>query len=839
MKKIVFILLLTFTIMSLTAKVYEKLDLNIATNEEIKELPITKEQAEDIIDYRNNIAFFKSIFDLRKIDSIDQKTLLLLKPMVIISHYSGKNKIDQRREDIYFLLQRLGGDDGVQEGMSDVWEDYLMTPRNINKLTFAEIMNIPSVSAVDAASIVRRVAQNDSVADYRDLRNTDGISYYGARNLRNYVLYKDQSANNKVYFDYQLKYNSIPLEDKYAEMGIVGANNNYPAVMNKLRIRYNNFKSGFMYYSPKFSKSLMDCNADDILQDGKLFIGYAGNPFKKNDFGIDNLESLKMKTFIGNYRATFGEGLVMENSDFYSSRKTGLGFSKRISGIIGDLSRTQEYSLRGLGLEINYSKFNGAFFTSIDKKDAVLYDTNNNGIFGDDDDEAFAFITSTLRPEDEKVVGKGEKLTTVRDAVEEKLIGFHLQYSPLIGTFVGITGYEARYDRDFIVPQTMQELQNLLSINSSSHNKYKPTDAEIIGLYSTKTSSYDRDYRRVIGLNWGTVLGHTSFQGEYAELEVNGSNFSLGDDPGALIVSTHTQFENLNFTILYRDYDIDFDNPYSRGFSESEKFDDTILEKDYYLTNPLLSEMFINSAQAQAERGIYFQTRYRFSRYFTITNAHLDLWERKMDSRQSVRFQSELEFAPIFQLALRAKYKHQRKRYDNEANRGSSTTNESTLKMIVKLSNYNRFQLGYRYTAVTMPPYVSLANNPDPGFNDTAVGNIKLHGDYIFADYTYHMNTNIKLVGSFVFWNGHGSSLWDYEDMEIDFMGEKGTKYWLTINDKISDNLYLTLKYKIKNYEVDEIEMRNNYNIVIDEFDSAGLVKETINSLRLQIDWKF
>ncbi len=196
----------------------------------------------------------------------------------------------------------------------------------------------------------------------------------------------------------------------------------------------------------------------------------------------------------------------------------------------------------------------------------------------------------------------------------------------------------------------------------------------------------------------------------------------LGDDPKAYLVSAHTQFENLYFITLFRNYDVDFDNPYSNSFSEHERFEDTILEKNVYaLTNPTIADLYLNSNQSQPERGVYFETRYKFNRYFTIGRSYLDLWERLTDGRRSARFQSELEFRPLYQLAMRLRYKNQVNRYDDDAERGVSKTNEYTLAFRTFLSNRDFFELEYRYNTVWSPPYTSLTYPAVEGENSMAV----------------------------------------------------------------------------------------------------------------------
>ena len=183
MKKLIIISLLIIFVIPVFAA---KLDLNTASLEEMKLLlPITEQQADDIYNYRFYISFFESIYQLREIESIDQETLNSLKALVSISHYDEKDESAKRREDIYYLIERLGSNEGLQEGMSDIWEDYLISPRNINKLTFSDILNLPNTSPLDVAAILNRVSMGDSISSYRDLRKSPGISYYGGKHLSN------------------------------------------------------------------------------------------------------------------------------------------------------------------------------------------------------------------------------------------------------------------------------------------------------------------------------------------------------------------------------------------------------------------------------------------------------------------------------------------------------------------------------------------------------------------------------------------------------------------------------------------------------------------------------
>ena len=876
MKKVIILMLVFFClIVSLSAKI----DINRAELEELKTLPITEQQAEDIYNYRFYIKHFNSVYELREIDSIDQKTLNILKPLIIVSHYDDKDEIAERREEIYYLIERLGSNEGYQEGMSDVWEDYLTNPRNINKLTFSEILSLPNSSPLDAAAIRKRVAVGDSITDYRDLRKSPGISYYGASNIRHYVDYGDELYQKKLFIDYQFKYNDSSYEDDAREMyretmirydqpsnddpaapreknqsywGYFNMEFHKASVSNKIRATYlNDWKAGFLYNSPKGESSLFEASADEIMKNGKYYIGY------EKEFKLWGQNYLK--AYLGNFRATFGEGLIMENSDYYSPRKTGYGFNKRITGIIGDLSRSQEYALRGLAIDWKRSDFSASLFYSSDEKDVVVYDSDGDGDI-DNEDAVFSYITMTHRFSNKELKEAEEyfenyegninhiRIAPRKDYLQENMLGAHLEYTPFIGTHIGFTGYEMTYDKDFIVPQG-DDLRNLLIPDDEyAAEKWEITDKEINALYSTKTLGYDRNYRRVYGFEWGTVWNNTSIQGEYAELEIDGSFAKIGDDPHAMIISAYTQFENLYLISIFRDYDLAFDNPYSRAFSESGRYDDTAFDNlAYALNNTLLSDIYINSSQPSSERGIYFETRYRFHEKLTLTKAYIDIWKRISDARNGIRLQATLEFRPIFQIRLRTRYKFQLKRYEDDLDRAKSQNEELQPELRFYLSNFDQIRLGYFYGQTKQPPYLSILSDPaepDPSGDELGPGMAQAStlstADAIYLDYTHNFNENLKIVGSFMIWRCQGGTIWDFEDVELDFdQSDRGFKYWFHIHSRLANNFFISFKIKQKRYLTREYEYRLFNEIPEDMVYYYDRVERKETSMRLQIDWKF
>ncbi len=862
-----------------------RIDLNSAGFDELRKLPITEQQARDIYEYRLYVSFFRNIFELRQIPSIDHDTLLRLRPLVVVSLFRETDEVSQRRDEIRDLLERLDSNEGASEGMADVWEDFLMTPQNINRMHFDDLISLPNVSPIDAVAVLNRVARGDTLTDMRSLRGTPGISYYGYSNLRNYVYYKEPPVRNRLFVDAKIQYVTRYFEESAQDMylepflrntyqtslvkphrkdlaywGYFNLEEIDPNIYYKLRMRYgNNFKAGIMHQMGHGETGIQDKSSRELWEDSKYYVGYECSELfnTSRTYVPDFLDNTQLKLYLGHYRATFGEGLVMENTDFYSPRKTGYGFSKRILGITPDLSRTQQYSLRGTALELKNPWFGAAFFLSQDKKDAIVYiDANGDPVQVNGKNKVLSYVTPTIRFDNDTLreaeayfnteLAAGVpyaiphiNLAPRKDIVDEKLWGTRLQFSPIIGTKLGFTTHTALYDDAHFVMPDWSALRTHIIRDSYYYPKFKMIDTEISSLYSTLTDRYERDYRRVTGFDGHTVIGNVSVQGEYAELTVDGKDFALGDDPKAYLVSAYTQFENLYFLALYRHYDLEFDNPYSNAFAENERFNDTIIEKNVYtLTNPLMADIYNNTSQAQPEKGIYFETRYRFNNYFTVGRSYLDIWERMSDNRRSARFQSELEFRPLFQLALRLRYKNQVNRYDDSADRGVSKTNEYTLSTRTFLSNRNFLEFEYRYNTVYGPPYTSLTNPAQPGNNSHAAAMTLMNGDYICVNYTHIIGPTLKLQGSFVYWHGNNISHWDWEDMEIDFMGEKGLKSWISLQSRISQNMYMSIKYRNKTYQTKELFIRR-YNQPITTNNYFERVERSENTIRLSLDYRF
>ncbi len=800
------------------------LDINNAPLKEFYKLPIDKKLAYNMWYYREFHSYYTSYYELMNVKGMNVESFLKLKTLIYVKKHKIVNPTSKRLNSLYYILARQSDEEGLQEGVTDEWTDYLLSPFNINRGTYDQFLNMPNVSPVDAYAISMKLKDSGSISSRRSLRNTSGLSSWGYRNLRNFVDYSDSEYDNKLHFLGQIYFDNTPYlqddEDMMASLVAQYANkgadflrnymNTKPALMTKLRIRRE---------LPKFGKEiklgglLSRQYGDDfpITRTSKYFVEYRYNDTNK--------------LIVGDYRLAFGQGLIMENSDYYSPRKTGFGFSKRIIGLIGDTSRTEEFRLHGVAAQLNVGPVNSTVFYSHDKKDAILNDDgtvqdyiiNKPSLTNADLEELNNIALATNSNSWASPVA----IPDARDVLDEKTFGANIKIEPFPGNYIAFTGYQSLYNK-FFHPLSRSEFIKI--INPDNQTKYEPKidpdiNDEYFDLYNNMGQKNSK--RTILGGEFGINYKNVNIQGEYGKLikEANYISKYLGNmqyssfnfkGPQAFIVSAYTQYNSLNILALYRNIDVGYDNPYARPFAENPRFNDTFFEKaSYMLANPLNGDLYTQSPWSQPEEGIYLETRYQFSRAFTISRAYIDLWRRKADNRPSLRFQGELEYKPIFALRINLKQKFLWNKLDNSDARSISRSSETTIRIRGRLSDYDQVGFEYFYSYTILPPYSYLSNNADNTGGGTTdpvsnpadnllEGSEKLYGSSYTFSYSRHFTKTFDIRMDLTFWDSPSSSLWDWEDTRIDFMSGKGHKYWFVMTDWLSPNINLKFKFWYK-----------------------------------------
>ncbi len=794
------------------------IDLNTATLEEIRTLPIEEDTAWYIWEHRTYIKYFTSVYELLDIEGIDRETFEKLRPLVRIFPPIETDSELERMRRIYYKIQGWLSSEGTNEAIVDQWLDLARVPLNVNKASWKDLANLQNVSPIDAVAVDTYISQFGRVSSQRSLRTISGLSNWGYRNLRTFVEYEDPAGKRRLAGDFQLRIYNTPYFSDFEEMmrseapdttgtapwwGRLSMDNAPPAVTMKLRSRYGpDLKAGIITHRNLGEESLT----------GNLK-GYAG--FERKDIGPFKNTTM----YFGNYLVTLGQGLVMENTDFFKPRKSGYGFDKRYIGIVGDFSRSEQFKLTGAALETSFGPLQGIFFASKEKRDAVMGDHVTSD--GDTIQVVKTLITMTPRPEDEDFEDQG--LISMRDALGEITLGGNIRFNFLPGTYLGVSGYESQYDHYFYPDSITQDDPTILLTDKL--DKIKSADNEFLSLYSgAHDDSLRAKYRRVIGAEFQTVIKNLVFQAEYAKL-IHG-----GD---AWVANTFVQFDNLNFFALYRDYDVDFDNPYSRAFSNYQRYKGTILEDEYYLSDPIYGYLYDNSAQSQAEKGFYLKSRYKFIKDITA-NLEYDNWVRQADGSPHCRFVTTISYRPIYPMIISMRHKYQARNDNNDLTVDAYINNEDRLKVTALLSKYDRIAIEYTSSSTRWPPRGRLSGNEEADGGSPLQGSFAEPGHAINFLVEHNVSDRLELKASCLVYDGF---VWIFEDTEFMVLDGRSVRWWVSAWDRVSERLSVYMKLTMdQNADMSGLDMRK-YNEEVGGYVDADNVKDYYFGFRFQLDF--
>jgi len=833
----------------------QSLDLNQATRDEIRALPIPSAVADAIYEHRTYQSYFTSIFDLLQIEGMTPELMSRIRPLVLITPVFQSARLEQeeealRAEELNYVVQRLLSEEGASEGLVDDYIDQIKDPRNVNQLDFFSLISYQNVSPVDARAILLERATAGGIENARQLRAAQGLSYWGFRNLRNFVRYDDPPpGSQRLHADYQVRMYDTPyvLDDAdimnenivqstvlhdfdfntYA--GRLNLDTNRPYLTNKLRLRYRqNVKAGFITH-----RNLGEARWNETA---KGFVSIEETKPLSTRLGSLRLHSL----VLGNYTVAFGQGLIIDATDFFLPRRAGYGYSVRSIGLRGDLSRSDEFALRGGGAEASLGRLRGTFFYSRDDKDAIL---NPDGSFN-------RYIRMVPRLSNDLLAGIRHDINSgglpggdpnaflsMRNVMDERITGSNLALEIAPGTSVGLTGMEIRSHNKLFHTELGDRWNPSDTTLIARLDKRDERDSEIEAGYNSITLG---NYRRIWGGEAQTVWNNLALAGEYAKLETSHASGSLARifsaGPEAFLTQAYLQYENFTVLTLYRDYDLGYDNPYARAFSEDARYEQTLLDGNaFYLKNPYWAGLSRNLPQPKAERGWYFNTRYQFARQFTITGLEYDTWTRKADAADNKRFVVRAEYRPIFPVRLRIRQAMSSRHADRPDDVRNYAAWDSRLELLANLSRFDQLRFLYSTANVKFadrPRLSAPASGGDTGNNTT--GQRGSPGHALQAALTHNFNTNLTVIFSAEIYNGF---LYNYEDNEFVVVDGTGFRNWFLLGSKLSNDLSWRFKWTNDHSLAHTyVDIRSYGNLVSPTPDAVNSRADR-TSFRLQLDY--
>ncbi|HQE56148.1 MAG: helix-hairpin-helix domain-containing protein [Candidatus Fermentibacter daniensis] len=741
-------------------------DLNTATLEELHALPgLSGEQAEALYAFILETGGLRDVYDVMEIPGFTARELSWLKEntSVVPPPPSGISPA------VLDVMERLAVEDGPGDAAVALWEDLLIRPMPANRLTSWDLRKLEGVSLVDAAAVEARLATLGPVSSVTSFRGADNLTYYGFRNMRDYIAVRELDLGSMEPFG-SLRISVDAVSGRwYDEEGL-------EANIEELNSAISDFEEGGRDYTGSSVDSLALyrrlIDERDQLLDARHVIGSeeiarigmgdrlrAGVRLSRGNFstaghglfsdidmgeagetwdvakGFASLQYLGpvRQVILGNYRLSLGQGLMVDNTDELMKRTL-----YRPWGLNPDLTSTRQFAFTGGAAEIRAGRFIGFGFFSSAPRDAIL---NSDGT-------PAALVLSRFRTSQQA------------DAVRETTVG----------------GYGIA-DLGGILPYGTAIGAGVMNISWSDSLSPNPAEIDIPGDAEPWLCPEFMDMpagagMRVFSLSGQTVLGPMSFEGEAA----------FQDDDGSAVLAG-ARWQNDWFYLLgaYRRYSMGFTNPYNRGFAEQGRFDDTIFDKPYYLNDPLMGQM-ADWPVPKPEEGLYVESRFQVSRQVIFPKVYLDVWRSIPWGFENYRFQGEIEYRPVFPVRFRLKYKLQDKTKMQDIIPTNSTTHEITLRTFILPPGNDFFEVSLRAGAVEL--------TPNPRYSDDRL----MTGGFVSARWEHRFTEGFSALGGTTLWTTSGMSQWEFEDTGIDFLDGRGSKIYLTIKQTVSDSLQLRLR---------------------------------------------
>ena len=807
----------------------QKIAINSASFEEIRSLPLTDSQSESLYEFVLYNGPIENIYDLNKVDALGLEDIQNLKELVNFNIQYESNVIGSRLSDRYRKVENWTSEEGANEGLVEVWLDRLAEPKNINSATWNDLMALQNVSPVDAVAVMKRIDEGE-ITYPKALRGAIGLSYWGYRNMVDFFTYENHDSTDSFHLWYNTTYKTLPSTTSFdEEVGSVEQLNNHPGDLHHKLV--GTFGKHWKL-SLATHRQLGEKGYDIKLGDMKIPSLKWSLTYRDLKLGGLNFERI----ILGNFSATIGQGIVFENTDFFSPRRSGYSWSRRVHGVFPDISRTRQYAMKGIAFQSGTNNLDFVGFLSRHKRDAVL-----------NQDESFAtFITLYPRSNyglaDENVGIDYNFL----DVVEEITYGGSMRIIAKPGTFIGLSAYESLYDRPLTpdISKTViadaNEGKFLTSIGNTA-------DTEIAAMYSSYADSplWDKakSFRRVFGVDFSTVIRNIALQGEYGVLDKNGNSGIEKSDPNAFVLSGYAQFNNYSILVVYRDYDLEFDNPYQRSFSNYQRYKGTIFEDTFYLEDPIYGFLYSGQAQPQSEKGLYVNSRYQPHRALVISG-DFDTWTRAADQARYFRTVMRLQYRPVFNVRFNIRHKWQKRGSMSSLDPSAFYSQETIIRSQIRLSAYDQLELMWVRSWVDFTSRRRLTLDLTSGGEDPSlVGSAGTGSEAVGFKITHNFNKRIKLMSQVILYNGF---IWNFEDTDFRVFDSNSDaiRFWVSLFSRINDRWAVRLKWTtdsaspVTNYAFEPQDETNQY-------PNQRLNWKTIsndnssNDIRVQLDYAF
>ena len=852
-----YIKIIILVLLSLALPDSKKIDLNSASYDELKTLPISEEKIISISKFLE-FELVETIYDLLYVPGINIQDIHDIRSFVKIQ----QNYLTQMN----FKENNIFTDETYYTSIPKRRINHFYKAYNVNNITFDQLMKIQNFSPIDAVAVLKQ-QQKININGTFQLKNSPGISHFGYKNLLSRISFKEDEDKLVGNFEAIVRSNSeLITDDEEQEIYYSGKSN--PGMFSRLYFHTKNSSFGLLRYN----------NSGDPsgIQTNKIYVDFDNIVVSKtNDIRIDHF-------IVGNFKAAYGEGLVFASGDESRRRFTGYKWNKRHSGVTPDIGTSEQLTLNGVAFQTSWRPDNGIFseyrlsyFISNDKRDAII-----------NDDMSFTSLIF-MRPRlgwgstNENQDRINENMV---DALIEKTEGANIRFTINNHTRLGFTWYKSLYNRE-LDPQIIRTVVGggedvnpdyddgtvttdpftecddenpIFDTNNdgciccdgdyyaADEDEYSgdawylnyphsnPADNEINAMYSDSTVSGKSDYwksqRIVSGINFNTVINNLSLHSEYASMST-----PTGIQKAVLIKGYWKLADNLDVLILHRNYDLGFDNPYQKSFSEYQRYKSSIFEDEWWLEDPIYTYLYQLNPQPQAEKGTYLESRYQFHEKFVL-NLQWDSWLRKADAARYFRMVTKLEWRPLFNYRVYFRYKLQARGNFSIQHPSPYYLKEARIRFKLRLSNYDNLEILYSWNESTFSPRPRLVDSANPFVISMNVGDTGSPDESIGFSLEHNFNDDFVISGGSVYAHGF---LWYFDTSDFSlFSNDFGLiNTWFRMG--LNPTNETAISFKVSHSWVTPNSrvvggMTSNGNYVGDTY----ILEEQLN-YRFQIDYAF
>ncbi len=414
-------------------------------------------------------------------------------------------------------------------------------PINLNRTNREDLQQLQFLTDIQINNLLTHIAKNGRLITIYELQGIDGYDLQTIQRLLPYVKVTDnfnsahfsvsemfRSGQHQVLMRYS---QTIEKQTGYSDIDSAklfdSRNSQYIGSPQRLYARYRftygtnvswgitaEKDQGELFFKNK-QRFKYDWYEKDLKgKQGNGFDFYSAHLFLKN---IRFVKALA----IGDYQATFGQGLTMWSGLSFGKSSDIMGVKRSASGIRPYTSVDENRFLRGAATTVGLKKFEATAFFSRKKVDANVSDTLDNGEIA----EISSLQESGYHSTASEIADK--------DAIVQTIYGGNVAYKGN-KLNLGLTAMAYQLNKDF-------------SRDLSYYNQFE---------FSSRTNVN-------IGADYNFILRNFNFFGEAAYSQNGGKAFVNG-----VLMSLDPR---LSFTVLHRYYERNYQNVLSNGFAENTR----------------------------------------------------------------------------------------------------------------------------------------------------------------------------------------------------------------------------------------------------------------------------